>query len=74
MSDASRIVVRSCPVISPKEVCNAGARAWAFVFSGWRANRKEDSETTPRRPEGERDKEVSHVDHSSVDPSSTVNP
>src|SRR5215216_2328181 len=25
----------------------------------------------PRRPEGEKDKEVSHVDHSSVEPSST---
>jgi len=46
MSDASRIVVRSCPVISPKEARNARARAWAFVFSGWRANREEGCETT----------------------------
>jgi len=74
MSDASRIVVRSCPVISPKEAPYARARAWAFVFSCWRANREDGSATTPRRPEGERDKEVSHVDQSSVEPSSTVNP
>ena len=74
VSDASRIVVRPRPAISEEDARNSRACVWAFVFSCWRANREDGSATTPRRPEGERDKVVSHVDHSSVEPSSTVNP
>ena len=74
MSDASRIVVRTRPDISPEEARDARARAWAYVFSCWRAKREDGSATTtPRRPESERDKEVSHVDHLSVEISSAVN-
>jgi hypothetical protein len=35
VSDASRLVVRSRPAISPEEARDARARAWRFVFDCW---------------------------------------
>ena len=74
MSDAPRIVVRPRSVISPEEARDARARAWAFVFSCWHAKRVDGSATTPRQPKGENNKEVSYVDHFSVEPSNIVDP
>ena len=74
VSDESRIVVRLRPAISPEDSRDARARAWAYVFSCWRAKREDGSAITPRRPEDERDEEVSHVDHSSVEASNIIHP
>jgi len=60
--------------VTPEQARSLRARAWAFVFSCWRAKREDGIATTSRRPEGEKDKEVSHVDHFSVEPSDIVHP
>ena len=69
---SARLTYHPHPLLTQEEARDARARAWAFVFTCWRAKREDGTAITPRRPEGERDKEVSHVDHSSVEPSKIV--
>ena len=52
------------------------AEVYRLALESYRKRKNEEGgcATSPIRPEGERDKEVSHVDHSSVEPPGIVNP
>ena len=41
MNDASGIVCRPIPTISPEQARDARARAWVFVFQCWHAKKGE---------------------------------
>ena len=62
-----------CSDITAEQARDARARAWAYVFSCWRAKQKD----MPPQPAGDSPndsaaKEVSHVEHSPDEASSIV--
>ena len=67
------IIVKPCPGLTPEQARDARVRAWAYVFTCWRAKQKGmPPQAAGDYPNESAAKEVSHVEHSPDEASSIV--